>query len=370
MHPRRRAPAIRKGKILTTALALLLVASAASAQQGSPTRPPSSPVARTTVARLPTYRPLARVSGRIVIWGHGSAQRDFMGALIASWSAEFRRYQPNVRIENHMYGTSSAIGALAVGAGNLAILGEEISPDAERLFERARGYRPAKIEIANGSLATNYFDYAHQIFVNRANPLARLDVRRLEAVFGAEHRCTRANVRTWGQLGLKGAWADRPIHPYSWKTDVDFALFLRERALCGSHRWNPATHEVSEATRPDGSQYDLGQQIVDGVARDPLGIGISNIRYARPEVKALALAWTKGSHYVAASDATLISREYPLERIIPAYIDRPPGRPADPAVAEFLRFILSRQGQTALIEQSGYLPLNASDAAKARQWLR
>ena len=357
---------------MIAAIALLLAAQSAATEAGPATHmwPAPSQVARQTVTSLPLYRPRSKVSGHIVIWGHGSATRDFMGPLIARWGAEFHRYQPNVTIENRMYGTSSAIGALAVGAGNLAILGEEISPDAERLFERAKGYKPIKIEIANGSLATNYFDYAHQIFVNRANPLARLSVRQLEEIFGAEHRCAKRNIRTWGELGLTGAWANRPIHPYSWITDDDFSLFLRERALCGSHRWNPATTEVHAIQKPDGSQYDLGQQIMDGVARDPLGIGISNQRFARPEVKALPLAWSAKGAYVVAKDETLISHEYPLVRIIPAFIDRKPGQAADPAVAEFLRFILSREGQTALIEQSGYLPVNAKEADEAEKWLR
>ncbi len=323
-----------------------------------------------TLAALPDYRPGPKVGGTISLWGHGSFSRDFMGKLVRRWIAEFNRYQPAVRFDYRMYGTSSAIGALAVGAGNLAILGEEISPDAERLFERARGYPPTRIEIANGSLATNYFDYAHQIFVNRANPLLRLDLRQLEAIFGAQHRCTRGNIRSWGELGLKGEWANRRIHPYVWKTDTDFALFLRERALCGSHRWNPATREVTPAERPDGTQYELGQQIIDAVARDPAGIGISNARYATPEVKALALSWNQSGPYVGATNETLISRQYPLVRIIPAYVDRPPGGELRPAVAEFLRFILSKQGQTALAQESGYLPLNASEARESRKWLR
>jgi phosphate transport system substrate-binding protein len=293
-----------------------------------------------------------------------------MGQLVRSWIAEFHRTQPDVRFDYRMYGTSSAIGALAVGAGNLAILGEEISPDAERTFERMKGYKPTRIEIANGSLAANYFDYAHQIFVNDANPLARLDARQLEAIFGAEHRCTTGNVRTWGELGLKGAWARRPIHPYAWKTDTDFALFFRERILCGSHRWNPATHEVVPIERADGTQYELGQQIVDSVARDPDGIGISNMRFAARGVKPLAIAWTKDGPYVQASDSSLIERSYALVRIIPAYVDRPPGKPIDPAVAEFLRFILSKEGQTAVVEESGYLPLDARQAQESRRWLQ
>jgi phosphate transport system substrate-binding protein len=352
---------MRRG-LLILSLALSLLSAPAIAEQANPVAD--------ALASLPRYEPGPRVAGAISIWGHGSASRDFVGKLARRWIAEFHQRQPDVRFEYRMYGTSSAIGALAVGAGNLAILGEEISPDALRLFERTKGYKPTRIEVANGSLATNYFDYAHQIFVNRANPLARLNLRQLEAIFGAEHRCTRRNIRTWGDLGLRGAWARRPIHPYSWKTDSDFALFLRERVLCGSHRWNAATHEVIPIERADGTQYELGQQIIDAVARDPDGLGISNMRYATPEVKPLALSWTNAGPYVEASNATLISREYPLVRIVPAYVDRVPGKKLAAAVAEFLRFILSREGQTALVEESGYLPLNAKEAQESRKWLK
>lgn len=330
---------------------------------------PSGPAAQ-ALATLPDYEPKGQVHGTITIWGHGSSTRDFMGQLVRRWIAEFQRIEPAVRFDYRMYGTSSAIGALAVGAGNLAILGEEISPDAERTFERAKGYKPTKIEIANGSLSTNYFDYAHQIFVNKSNPLARLDARQLEAIFGAEHRCTRRNIRTFGDLGLRGAWAHREIHPYAWKTDTDFALFFRERILCGSHRWNPATREVIPVERADGTQYELGQQIIDSVARDPDGIGISNIRFVSSSVKPLPIAWTKAGPYVGASDSGLIDRSYALVRIVPAYVDRPPGKEIDPAVAEFLRFILSRQGQTAMVEESGYLPLDAKEAQRSRRWLQ
>jgi phosphate transport system substrate-binding protein len=329
-------------------------------------KPAPGPIATATVASLPDYVPQRQVSGTIRIWGHGSAKRNFMGALIMRWANEFQHLQPGVRFENHLYGTASAIGALAVGEADLALLGEEISPASERLFRRARGYAPTGISVATGSLDANYYDYAHMVFVRRDNPLARLSLRQLDAIFGAEHRCGPRNIRTWGDLGLKGAWEDKPIQPYSWKTDVDFGLFVAERTLCGSHRWNPATREFVHAMRPDGTQYDHGQQIVDALAKDPYGIAISNVRYVNAAVRPIALAWTPAGPYVLPTEASLIDESYPLVRIIPAFVDRAPGKPVAPAVAEFLRYILSRQGQRALIEQSGYLPLGRAILLRER----
>lgn len=310
------------------------------------------------VDALPPYAPTEKVSGRISLWGHGSFKRDFMGRLVARWIAEFNRTQPAVTFENRMYGTASAIAALATGAGNVALLGEEISPQSARMFARAKGYAPTGIQVATGSLDVNFFDYAHMVFVHRDNPLTSLTLAQLDAIFGAERRRgAPKDLRAWGDLGLAGEWTRQRIAPYGWKVDEDFALFFREAVLENSHRWNPAMREFVHATRADGTQHDHGQRILDALAADRFGIAISNVRYARPEVKALALAAGAGEPACEPTIANLIAQRYPLVRIIPAFIDRAPGQPVEPAVREFLRFVLSREGQQALIEETGYLPL-------------
>ena len=306
---------------------------------------------------LPPYQPSGPVSGRVRLWGHGSPKRDFIGGVVEAWISGFQRHQPQVSFENRLYGTASAIGALYTDAGDIALLGEEISPDAARAFRRARGYDPTGISVATGSVDADYFDYAHMIFVHRDNPLPALSLPQLEAIFGDEHRLSARNLRRWGDLGLRGAWAEKPIQPYNWKVDDDFALFFRERVLGGSHRWNPRTREYAHGKYPDGSQYDRGQRIVDAVGQDPFGIGVSNIRYATGQVRSLPLAWTDGGPAFAPTPANLIAQRYPLTRIIPAYVDRPPGRGVEPAAREFLRFALSREGQKALVTASAYLPL-------------
>ncbi len=312
------------------------------------------------VDELPAYRAQRQVAGTITLWGHGSFKHDFMGPLVHAWADAFRRHQPGVTFEYRMYGTASAIGALYTGAGNLAILGEEIGPDAARAFRRAKGYAPTGIDIATGSLDVDFFDYAHMVFVHKDNPLRSLDLAQLEAIFGTEHKRSGRNIRTWGEAGVAGALASCPIQPYGWKVDEDFALFFREAVLEGSHRWNPAIREYIHARRADGTQYDRGARILDALANDPCGIAISNVRYAGPLVRPLALARAAGEPAYVATHASLIAQDYPLTRIIPAFIDVPPGRGADPAVSEFLRFVLSREGQQAIIDQSGYLPLGAA----------
>ena len=344
-------------------LAALLAALVVGAMRAGEGRNISA-YAKQVVDSLPHYRPGPAPDGIIRLWGHGSFSRPFMRLLVARWAKGFGRFQPGIKIEEDTYGTSSAIPALALGAGDLAILGEEILPEAVDTFARVKGYPPFGVEIATGSVDVRNFDYAQMFFVHKDNPLAQLTLTQLDAIFGAEHRRGLRNVRTWGQLGLTGEWADRPITPYGWKTDDSFGFYLEQTLLAGSHRWNSALREFSHITRPDGTIYDHGQQALDALACDRYGIAVSNIRYAGPDVKALAVAEREGSPYVSVTAETLINQTYPLTRLIPAYLDRPPGQPVDPKVREFLCYILSREGQQNILGDGRYLPLNPEAIAK------
>ena len=307
--------------------------------------------------RVPHYKPQQTVAGTIRIWGHGSPKHNFMGQLMNRWQEGFRKYQPGIVIENRMYGTASAIGALYTGVADMTILGEEIHAPAAAAFERVMHYPPLGIDIATGSLDVRNFDYAHVFFVHNDNPIAKLTLTQLDAIFGREHRRGTQDIRTWGQLGLKGEWADKPITPYGWRLDDDFATYLQEALLGGSHKWNCDLREFRHINNPDGSVYDHGQQILDALAKDRYGIAVSNLRYMNLQVKPLALAVNDGGPYYEATKENLIQRKYPFTRIIPAFINRKPGQPVDPKVKEFLRYLLSYEGQHD-VRESGYLPLN------------
>ena len=310
------------------------------------------------LSELPQYRPEQKVSGTIRLWGHGSLKRDFMGRLVKYWQEGFARHQPEIQFEYKMYGTASSIGALYAGVGDLAIRGEEIYPFEIAAFERVLHYPPLGIEIATGSLDVQNMDYAQIVFVHKDNPISKLTLAQLDAIFGYEHRRGLSNIRTWGPLGLKGEWADQSIHVYGWRIDDDFSTFLQNAVLEGSHKWNCDLKEFARITKPDGSVYDSGQQILDALATDRYGIGVSNLRYVNPQVKPLALALRDGGPYYAATKENLIERKYPLTRVIPAFINRAPGKPVDPKVKEFLRYILSREGQEDIVRDGGYLPLS------------
>lgn len=321
------------------------------------------------VASFPHYVPQQQVSGVIRISGHGSDKIAWMRQLISMWEQGFQQFQPGVKLEYKMFGTSSAIPALWTGTADIALLGEEIDPAAVRTFERVKHYPPLGIDVLTGSVDLRNIDYAQMIFVNKDNPLVHLSMVELDGIFGEEHRRGSTNIRTWGQLGLKGEWSSKPIIPYGWRIDDSFGIFLENYLLEGSHRWNCALHEFSHIYRPDGTVYDHGQQILDALAKDRYGIAVSNIRYTNPDVKALAIGMTSAGPFIPVTKQTLIDRSYPLSRVIPAVIDRAPGMPVDPKIKEFLRYLLSREGQQVVLQDGKYLPLSASAAQKEERKL-
>jgi phosphate transport system substrate-binding protein len=353
-----------------------LLASPARAQRLTPAEQkmgphpasPGSPASRAAAA-MPPYLPEQSVSGAIRLWGHGNRKLPWMHYLVDQWAADFTRFHPKASLEYDLYGTSSGIPALYNGLGDIAILGEEILPDAAKAFERIKGYAPTGVQLMTGCMDVRNFDYAQMVFVHRDNPIGRISLTDLDAILGTEHRRGARNVRCWGELGLKGAWAKPPVVPYSWAIDDSFGFYLQNTVLLGSHRWNPMLREYAHIVYPDGRIYDHGQQILDALAEDPAGIAVSNIRYAGPMVKSLRLAATPEGPFVAASDTTLIDQSYPLARTLPAVIDRPPDGRIDPKVCEFLRYILSREGQQAVNRDGRYLPLSPSVAEQQRRIL-
>jgi len=344
-------------------------AMAAMSSIGTAQTPAADSYEARAVAATPHYVPQKQVSGIIRVSGHGSAKIPWMRQLLAAWEKDFQRFQPGITLEYRMYGTSSAIPALYNSVADIAILGEEIDPLAVRTFERVKHHPPLGINIFTGSVDLRNIDYAQMVFVHKDNPLVKLSLVELDAIFGEEHRRGTVNIRAWGQLGLTGEWADKPITPYGWRIDDSFGIFLQEYLLEGSHRWNCNLREFSHITRADDAIYDHGQQILDALAKDRYGIAVSNIRYAGPDVKALPLAITPAGSYYAVSKQTLIDGTYPLARFIPAVIDREPGTPVDPKLHEFLLYLLSQEGQKVVLDDGRYLPLSPASIPKERRKL-
>ncbi len=337
----------------------LLAAAPLSAQAPSSTRDAET--------NLPaSYAPRAQVNGTIRIWGHGAfANRaDFIEALMRAWEEGFQKVQPGVAFENKLNGTAAAIGALCAGTGDLALMGREIWPYEIAAFREVYGYAPTGIDVLTGSLDVRNRDFALVIFVHKTNPLTGLTLRQLDAVFSADCRRGGPRARTWGDLGLDGEWKDRPVQLYGWPIERGFAEYFEEVVFDGARKWNPALHEFPDTAGTTGGSGDGGQKVVDALAQDPAGIGYSSLLYKNPDLKPIALASDDGKFYVPTKQ-NVLEHTYPLTRIITMFLDRPPGEPVDPKLAEFLRFVLSREGQAMVAEKGGgYLPMIAPFAAQ------
>ena len=267
------------------------------------------------------------------IWG--SAQ---MTELTENWERGFAKAHPQIHFENHMYGAVSAIPGLYTGVADIAI-SREIWPIEEQAFEQVTGHKVTAFEVATGSFDFPTKSSALHIFVHKDNPFRELTVQQLGRIFG-----WGGDVLSWKDLG---GGADKPIHAYGYKIDNAGAMLFASLVMHGSLQWSCGFQGFGNQALADGKRIDAGQRILDALARDPWGIAISNIHYARPEVKAIAIG---GS---APSLKTTQDRSYPLTRSVYVFVNGPIGA----SVKDFLRYILSMPGQRDVERERAYLPL-------------
>lgn len=317
------------------------------------------------VPNLPTpYVPHGAVQGVITIAGHGAygKRADFIETLTDKWEEGFRRYQPGVTFKTDLKGTAAAIGGLTTGTANLALMGREIWKPEVSAFREVYGFAPTGIDVLTGSYATRNRGYAITIFVNKANPIRSISLKQFDAAYSLAHRRGGKPIVTWGDLGLTGGWARRPVHLYGLSIARGFSEYMQDRVFLGSQLWNPSVREFADAPGTSG-EADGGAAMVKAMATDPDAIGWAGALYTDPGVKMIAVS--DGDAPVFPSPQSVMDRTYPLVRIITMFLVKPPTGKADPAIAEFLRYILSREGQqTVLSDGGGYLPVLAPEAAR------
>ncbi len=302
-----------------------------------------------------TQAPKPLPAGTVRIWGHGALGHDYIESLVVKWEDGFRKLHPEVQFDNELHGTASAIGSLYTGTGDIAILGREIWPVEVEAFTDIYHYPPLGVDIVTGSLDIRNKDFALVVFVNQDNPLPHLSLPQIARLFGAEQE----PPTTWGELGLTGEWATRPIHLFGFEIHRGFGYYLEQRVFNGSAKWNPALVELGDVPQPGGSLLDAGQRIVDAIGADPDAIGYSSLLYKNSNIRPIPIGPPAGPFLLPAHQ-TIADHSYALTRSITAYINRAPGKAADPRVEAFLRYVLSPQGQQAVSEDGGYTALPPS----------
>jgi phosphate transport system substrate-binding protein len=299
----------------------------------------------------------------IRVWG--SPQ---MSGVLRHWEQGFRKHHTEIRFRDELHGTASGIAGIYTGVADIALMGREIWPIESMAFQSVFPWRPLGIEVATGSYDIPKSTYALVVYVHKSNPLSQLTLEQLAAVFG-KPLAAGLQARHWDDLGLTGEWAGKPIHTYNFDYENDKAVFFRRRVFRDRYRWEGSTQEFSNLTTPCGETVDSGQLILDALARDPLGMAVSNPHYANHDVKPLALA-EPGRGAVAASVETVRDRTYPLTRAVYLYVNRDPKKPLDAKTAQFLRYVLSAEGQQDVARDGTYLPLTPEIIASGLRALR
>ena len=309
---------------------------------------------------LPPYRPARPVDGTIRSWGHG-----FLKTMMSYWETGFQKYQPKARFEDDLFSSAAAMAGLYSGRAGLGVLVREITAPEKAAYEKFAGQKVFAIDVLTGSYGDPDKVMALGVFVRKENPITHLTLAQLDAIFGAEHRRGgKENIRTWGQLGVAGEWEGRQIHPYSGPAFEAPGYYFSQTVLRGSVLWNPDLRQYDDVSLADGRTLDGYRRVIDAAGADPDSIALTGAGYRHPNMKLVALAADEGGPYVDATPRTVIDRTYPLSRPVRFYINNGPVLPPDPDVIEFLRYVVSREGQAAALKEGVFLPLSADVARR------
>src|SRR5438105_10157577 len=319
---------------------------------------------------LPHYKPEQKVSGTIRMWG----SNYFTDSPLADyWIQEFQKYQPDVKFDLHLKTTLHAIPGLIFGMSDIGPMGRQITWDELLSYQRERNHLPVGIVAVTGSYDVSGWNPPIGVYLHKDNPLSKLSLQQLDGIFGAQRsaawreltwdkslaRGPEKNIRTWGQLGLTGEWADKPIHVYGFNLRYNTATDFADKVLKASDKWNENIHAYAHIVQPDGKRYIQADQITDALARDKYGIAYNRYRGERPNIRRLAVAATDGGPFVEHALETVQNRTYPLFQEAYFYTSVKPGTAIDPNVKEFLRYVLSQEGQAEVQRDGKYLPLTA-----------
>jgi len=287
---------------------------------------------------LPTYTATSGVSGNF-----SSVGSDTLNNLMTLWAEDYKRLYPNVNIQIQGAGSSTAPPALTEGTANFGPMSREMKDQEIQAFEQKYGYKPTAIGVAIDALA---------VFVNKDNAIKSLSISQIDAIFSATRKCGASkDAARWGDVGLSGDWAAKPIQLYGRNSVSGTYGYFKEKALCkGDYKTN-----VNE--QPGSAS------VVQSVSTGLNAIGYSGLGYKTSGVRAVPLSKKDGETAYDANEDNAINGKYPLSRVLYVYVNKAPNKPLPPLEREFFKMVLSKQGQEAVVKD-GYVPLPAKLAEK------
>ncbi len=281
--------------------------------------------------RIPAYHAARGISGSA-----GSIGSDTMNNLMALWLEGFRRYYPNVNVQIEGKGSSTAPPALIEGTARFGPMSRSMKATEVDKFEAAFGYPPTPLRTALDALA---------VFVNKDNPVRGLTLEQVDAIFSKTRRGGfPENIVRWSQVGWTGEAATALISLYGRNSASGTYGFFKKNALFKGDLKDEVKEQPGSAS------------VVQGVAEDRYGIGYSGIGYKTSDVRVVPLAENPEEGFRDASMDNVLDGSYPLGRFLFIYINKPPGKPLDPMVREFCRYVFSKEGQEIVIKD-GYMPV-------------
>ena len=283
---------------------------------------------------VPPYKATSGVSGNL-----SSIGSDTLNNLMTLWAEGFRKVYPNARIQIEGKGSSTAPPAMISGTAQLGPMSRLMKDSEVDAFEARFGYKPTPVRTAVDALA---------VFVNKDNPVRCLTMAQVDAIFSKSRRAGHAaDITTWGEVGLTGDWSNRPLSLYGRNSASGTYGFFKEHVLKNGDYKDSVKEQPGSAS------------VVQGITVDRHGVGYSGIGYATAGVRAVPIAASEGGACVEATADNAYSGAYPLARFLYVYVNRAPNKGLDPLTREFMRFVLSKNGQEVVIKD-GYFPMPAS----------
>lgn len=316
-------------KFTSKARSLVAVAGFVSATLAS-----STAIAVQTVdANLSDYQKASGVSGNL-----SSVGSDTLANLMTLWAESFKRNYPNVNIQIQAAGSSTAPPALTEATANIGPMSRKMKDKELDAFEKKYGYKPTAIPVAIDALA---------VYVNKDNPIEGMSIAQVDAIMSSTRKCGYpTDMATWGDAGLTGSWAAKSIQLYGRNSVSGTYGYFKKQALCKGDFKSNVNEQPGSAS------------VVQSVSTSLNGIGYSGIGYKTSGVKAVALTKKEGSPFVAATPENALSGKYPLARFLYVYVNKKPNQALAPLEREFIKMVLSKQGQEIVIKD-GYIPLPA-----------
>jgi phosphate transport system substrate-binding protein len=281
--------------------------------------------------------------------------------ILEGWAALFKRAHPAVTVNIGNWGSTTAFGALTEERTQVCLLSREFMQFETDFMDSKRthkDYPPGRLGVivATGGYSSDIDESVPSmvVFIHKDNPLLKytkgLTLAQLDAIFSSTRKRGGKPVTTWGDLGVRGDWADKPIHVCQYPMIDGIPNAFKIRVMQGG--------EYKETNLSIFKNRKISQT-------DPYFIMFGNRGHHQqhedrdPAAQMVPLAETEAGPYSLGTFDEVRTRTYPLVRNVYLFVTTPPGMAVDPLAREYIRVALSQEGQRE-VARSAFMPLSAA----------